>query len=112
HTIRTPQITDYDDGLVADDTDAPPLAGLLASTRIGPRRLQLPPNTKTLFTENETNAERVFGKPSRTRFVKDAFHYAVVAGHADAVNGENIGTKACGWQRVEIDAGSSHVMHM
>src|SRR5262245_2620768 len=27
-----------------------------------------------LFTENETNYERIFGKPNRTPYVKDAFH--------------------------------------
>ena len=33
-----------------------------------------------LFTENETNAERLFGSPSRTAAVKDAFHDAIVDG--------------------------------
>ena len=33
-----------------------------------------------LFTENETNAERLFGSRSRTAAVKDAFHDAVIGG--------------------------------
>ena len=35
-----------------------------------------------LFTENETNAERLFGAPNATPYVKDAFHDYVVAGPA------------------------------
>ncbi len=31
-----------------------------------------------LFTENETNLERLFGVTNRAAFVKDAFHEAVV----------------------------------
>src|SRR5438876_1503777 len=35
-----------------------------------------------LFTENESNAERLWGVPSRTAAVKDAFHDAIVDGDA------------------------------
>ena len=31
-----------------------------------------------LFTENETNAERLFDSPNRTPYVKDAFHEYIV----------------------------------
>ena len=31
-----------------------------------------------LFTENETNKERLYGEPSKTPFVKDSFHHAVI----------------------------------
>ena len=47
-----------------------------------------------LFTENETNDTRLFGSPNRSAFVKDAFHEWLVAGRADAVNPQAIGTKA------------------
>ena len=39
-----------------------------------------------LFTENETNFERLFGVPNAGPFVKDAFHEAIVGGRADKVN--------------------------
>ena len=39
-----------------------------------------------LFTENETNTERLFGVPSPTPYVKDAFHAYVVDGRREAVN--------------------------
>ena len=50
-----------------------------------------------LFTENETNEERVFGHPLSEEsgpHVKDAFHAFVVGGNRDAVNPANTGTKA------------------
>jgi hypothetical protein len=47
-----------------------------------------------LFTENETNSERLHGTPSATPFVKDAFHRYVVNGERAAVNPSATGTKA------------------
>ncbi len=48
-----------------------------------------------LFTENETNARRLFGAPTTTRrYVKDGIHDYVVHGAEDAVNPAARGTKA------------------
>jgi hypothetical protein len=47
-----------------------------------------------LFTENETNSQRLFGVPSKSPYVKDAFHEYVVNGKREAVNPVPIGTKA------------------
>ncbi len=47
-----------------------------------------------LFTENETNSQRIFSSANRQPYVKDAFHEAVIHGHAGAVNPEMRGTKA------------------
>jgi hypothetical protein len=109
-----PTIRATEAGLLADDSHAPPLAGLLADTRLGPHTFELPPEAQLLFTDNETNAPRVFGSwaESRSRYVKDAFHRFIVNGDRTAVNPERTGTKACGWLRVEIPPGESHVMHM
>jgi Glycosyl hydrolase family 63 C-terminal domain len=100
--------------LLADDTVAPPLEGLLADTRLGRRRLELPPGVELLFTENETNAERVWGGDarSRSRFVKDAFHRAIVDGEDGATNPDLRGTKACGWLRASVPPGESLVLRM
>ena len=46
-----------------------------------------------LFTENETNARRLFGEDVEEYF-KDAFHEYVVNGNAAAINPGRIGTKA------------------
>ena len=48
-----------------------------------------------LFTENETNNERLFGAPNATPYVKDAFHELRGPRPAGRVNpGGNVGTKA------------------
>ena len=49
---------------------------------------------RLLFTENETNAQRLFGSPNTTPYVKDAFHEYVVHGREEAVNPARSGTKA------------------
>jgi hypothetical protein len=58
-----------------------------------------------LFTNNETNNERLYGTESRTPWVKDAFHRRVVEGDRGAVNLEERGTKACAWRELEVPAG-------
>jgi hypothetical protein len=110
-----PVITATEDGaLLADDSAAPPLAGLLHETRLGPHRLELPPGTRLLFADNETNGPRVFGPQaqSRSAFTKDAFHRRIVNGDEGAVNPAQRGTKACGWLRADIDPGQSFTMDM
>jgi hypothetical protein len=47
-----------------------------------------------LFTENETNNERVSNAKSASAYVKDAFHEYVVNGKSGAVNPAQTGTKA------------------
>src|SRR5262245_7652837 len=49
--LTTPSIRPCDGGLLADDSGAPPLAGLLADTRLGPHRLELPSDVQLLFTD-------------------------------------------------------------
>jgi hypothetical protein len=56
-----------------------------------------------LFTENETNARRLFGV-GEPGHAKDAFHDHVIAGAAAAVNPAERGTKAAGHYRVEVPA--------
>src|SRR5476651_1720832 len=60
-------------GLLADDSQSPPLAGLLTDSRLGPRLLDICGEGELLFTDNETNGPRVFGPgaTSRSRFTKD-----------------------------------------
>jgi hypothetical protein len=69
------------------------------------RFLSIDGDVPLLFTENETNAERVFGAANASPYVKDAFHAAVVEGRADAVNPAQTGTKAAPHIEVEVAAG-------
>lgn len=68
------------------------------------------PGTKPppiLFTDNETNHQRLFGVENATRFVKDAFHNYVIHGRADVVNPKNYGTKAAPHFALKLAAGET-----
>jgi hypothetical protein len=58
-----------------------------------------------LFTDNETNTERLYGVPNANPYVKDAFHRRVIHGEAGAVNPAKTGTKAAAYYQLEIPAG-------
>jgi hypothetical protein len=60
-----------------------------------------------LFTENETNCERLYGVRSRTPYVKDAFHNYVVNGRREAVNPARAGTKAAARYTRTLNAGET-----
>jgi hypothetical protein len=60
-----------------------------------------------LFTDNETNTERLWGVPNESPYVKDAFHRYVIEGRTDAVNPGQTGTKAALHYTLDIDAGAS-----
>lgn len=47
-----------------------------------------------VFCENETNMERVFGRPNPTPFVKDGINNYIISGKEKYVNPNKIGTKA------------------
>ena len=65
-----------------------------------------------LFTENETNCERVFGAASRSPYVKDAFHRFVVNGERDAVNPAERGTKGAALYTVSVPAGGTSTLQL
>ncbi len=65
-----------------------------------------------LFTENESNAARLWGQSNPSPYVKDAFHEFVIGGRRDAVNPELSGTKAAAHYRVDVPAGGSRVVRL
>jgi hypothetical protein len=60
-----------------------------------------------LFTENETNRQRLNGEPNAAPFVKDAFHDHVVGQRRDAVNPALEGTKAAAHYRRRVAPGEA-----
>lgn len=60
---------------------------------LGRRWLYCEGEPELLFTENETNVERLWDEPMAGRYKKDAFHRYLVEGRADAVNPAHEGTK-------------------
>jgi hypothetical protein len=64
-----------------------------------------------LFTENESNTERLWGWRGAQLYTKDAFHRYLINGEEDAVNPDETGTKACGSYRIELQPGGDKVLH-
>ncbi len=65
-----------------------------------------------LFTENETNLERLYGVPNPQPYVKDAFHDVLVRGQAAAANPRRVGTKAGVVYVLEIPAGEARAVRL
>jgi Mannosylglycerate hydrolase MGH1-like glycoside hydrolase domain len=60
---------------------------------LGARWLYCQDAPTLLFTENETNGQRLWGVPNPGPYVKDGINRYVVDGQKDAVNPEQVGTK-------------------
>jgi hypothetical protein len=78
---------------------------------LGEFKLWLEDAPPLLFTENESNTERLWGWRGAERYTKDAFHRYLVNGEKDAVNPDETGTKACGAYRIELGPGEDKVLH-
>ena len=65
-----------------------------------------------LFTENESNNEKLWGNPNASPYVKDAFHRYVISGETDAVNPAKKGTKAAAHYVLDVPAGGSKVVRL
>ena len=65
-----------------------------------------------LFTDNDTNAARLFDAPNRGPWVRDAFHDRVVHGRREAVNPAGSGTKVAAYHVLEIPAGGRRVARL
>src|SRR5262249_18640581 len=67
----------------------------------------------TLFTENETNLEKVTGVPNKTPFVKDAFHEAVIRNnHLEALKQKRSGTKFAPVYHYSINGGETKSIYL
>lgn len=60
---------------------------------------------KMIFTENDTNFEKLYDGENTTPYVKDAFHRHVVEGEKEAVNPAQKGTKCAAWFPFNEDGG-------
>jgi Glycosyl hydrolase family 63 C-terminal domain len=80
--------------------------------KLGDYTLQCEGAKELLFTENESNASRLWGQPNPSPYVKDAFHQYVISGAHDAVNPAKTGTKAAARYALEVPAGGSKVVRL
>ena len=74
---------------------------------LGKRWLYCAQNPTLLFTENDTNHQRLSGTANDSPYVKDAFDRYVVSGKQDAVNPHNIGTKFSPYYTLEMAGGET-----
>ena len=81
-------------------------------TLLGERYLYCEKDTPLLFTENETNSERIFGTPSASPYVKDGINNYVVHGAKAAINPEQTGTKAAAHYTVNVGAGQTATIRL
>jgi len=91
---RVPSIREDDGALVAQHWE---LGRMFLATEGAP---------EMLFCDNETNTERLWGVPGRSRFPKDGINDHIVSGAA-SVNPRRTGTKAAFRYHVAVDPGAS-----
>jgi len=65
-----------------------------------------------LFTENETNTERLVGVPNPSPYVKDGIGIYIVHGKKDAVHPEKKGTKVSAHYPLTLGAGESRTIRL
>ncbi|WP_217552534.1 glucosidase [Streptomyces sp. GbtcB6] len=79
---------------------------------LGAHRLYFAGEAETLFTENDTDNERIFGSPNATPYVKDGIGRYVVHGETGAVNPGHTGTKASVHHVLNVPAGDSATVRL
>ncbi|MGH8095111.1 MAG: MGH1-like glycoside hydrolase domain-containing protein, partial [Chthoniobacterales bacterium] len=79
---------------------------------LGEYRLVCEGAAALLFTENETNVQRLYGAPNRSPYVKDAFHEAIVKKNDAAVNPQRMGTKGAAYYKMQLGPGKARSVRM
>jgi len=95
---------------VADCTNAVVVEA--QESRYGSRWLLAEGAPEMLFTENETNFQRVFGFPNATPYVKDSFHDYIIHQSHEAVNPAQTGTKCAAHYHTQIAPGASATLRL
>ncbi|MGH9254102.1 MAG: MGH1-like glycoside hydrolase domain-containing protein [Vicinamibacterales bacterium] len=102
----------------AEDRPRPTLkqvdAGILVASHpdLGERFFYADGAPALLFTENDTNTERLFHVANRIPYVKDGINDYLVHGHQHAVNPGQIGSKASAHYLLTVGAGASQVLRL
>jgi hypothetical protein len=91
-----------------------PVRGVVKAldTNLGERYLYCEGDAPLLFTENETNTQRIFGVPNRSPYVKDGINDHVVHGQDGVVNPDKRGTKVAPHYRVTVGPGARAVIRL
>ena len=100
HAQLKPKLNEVDDAIHASHSE------------LGDYLLSCEGKPELLFTENESNAELLWGVPNQSPWVKDAFHRYVVNGNTEAINPAKTGTKAAAHYILDVPAGGSSVVRL
>ena len=79
---------------------------------LGERYLHCEHAKELLFTNNETNTERIFGMQNRGPYVKDGINDYIVQSRRWAVNPKHRGTKAAAHYDLQIEPNGEHVIRL
>jgi len=79
---------------------------------LGTYHLEFDAGGEALFTENETDFERLFGLKNPSPYVKDSFHDYVVRGRREAANPRGDGTKAAAYYKFDLASGETRAVNL
>ncbi|NJN00977.1 MAG: glucosidase [Leptolyngbyaceae cyanobacterium RM1_1_2] len=83
-----------------------------AHPTLGTRWLYCESGPELLFTNNETNYQRLFGVSNESPYVKDGINDYVVQGEADGVNSDRVGTKFAAWYSLSFAPGETQTIRL
>jgi len=94
--------------------EGPPGTSVILASHpvLGDRYLSCEGAPELLFTENETNTERISGTENAGPFVKDGINEYVVSHQTEAVNPGRTGTKASAYIQMAIAGGEKRVVRL
>lgn len=81
-------------------------------SNLGERYLHCDGSPTLLFTENETNTQRIFGVRNRSPYVKDSINDYIIHGKKEAVNPEQKGTKVAAHYHLSVKPGMCQVVRL
>ena len=84
----------------------------LHHSELGEMFLHCDGRPELLFTENETNTERLFNRPNASPYVKDGINDYVVNGKHDGVNPQRVGTKCAARYVADVPGGKEYVVRL
>ncbi|HYA29806.1 MAG TPA: glucosidase [Acidobacteriota bacterium] len=80
--------------------------------KLGERYLYCEGDVDLLFTENETNTQRIFGVANRSPYVKDSINDYMVHGQKEALNPGKKGTKVAAHYRLTVNPGQCQMVRL
>ena len=83
-----------------------------SQAQLGERYLYCEGEVALLFTENETNNERLFGKPNASPYVKDGINDYLVNGKTGAINPSQRGTKVAAHHEAKVGPGETAMIRL